>query len=134
MNTKSNQQDKVFMFFWYLIVFISVLYYQSFYLDSFIYLILIATLPTLSYTFDSDLSVWKSLQNRTSEQIKAEKKMYNQYGGDWITKEGYDEKNKYIFLITRFIKNLLNWLFVLCTFISPMFFALEFILFKNVYF
>ena len=74
MNTKSNQEDKVFMFFWYLIVFISVLYYQSFYLDSFIYLILIATLPTLSYTFDSDLSVWKSLQNRTSEQIKAEKK------------------------------------------------------------
>ena len=119
MNTRFNQQDKVLIFFWYLIVFISVLYYRSFYLDTFIYLILIATLPTLSYTFDSDLSVWKSLQNRTSEQIKAEKKMYNQYGGDWITKEGYDEKNKYIFLITRFIKNLLNWLFVLCTFISP---------------
>ena len=119
MNTKFNQQDKIFMFFWYLIVFISVLYYQSFYLDSFIYLILIATLPTLSLTFDSDISVWKSLQNRTSEQIKAEKKMYNQYGGDWRIKEGYDEKNKYIFLITRFIKNLLNWLFVLCTFISP---------------
>ena len=119
MNTKSNQQDKIFMFFWYLIVFISVLYYRSFYLDSFIYLILIATLPTLSYTFDSDLSVWKSLQNRTSEQIKAEKKMYNQYEGDWRIKEGYDVKNKYIFLIIRFIKNLLNWLFVLCTFISP---------------
>lgn len=119
MNTKFNQQDKVFMFFWYLIVFISVLYYRSFYLDTFIYLILIATLPTLSYTFDSDLSVWKSLQNRTSEQIKAEKKMYNQYEGDWRIKEGYDVKNKYIFLITRFIKNLLNWLFVLCTLISP---------------
>lgn len=119
MNTRFNQQDKVLIFFWYLIVFISVLYYRSFYLDTFIYLILIATLPTLSYTFDSDLSVWKSLQNRTSEQIKAEKKMYNQYGGDWRIKEGYDEKNKYIFLITRFIKNLLNWLFVLCTFISP---------------
>ena len=119
MNTKSNQQDKIFMFFWYLIVFISVLYYRSFYLDTFIYLILIATLPTLSYTFDSDLSVWKSLQNRTSEQIEAEKKIYNQYEGDWRIKEGYDVKNKYIFLITRFIKNLLNWLFVLCTFISP---------------
>ena len=119
MNTKFNQQDKVFMFFWYLIVFISVLYYRSFYLDTFIYLILIATLPTLSYTFDSDLSVWKSLQNRTSEQIKAEKKMYNQYEGDWRIKEGYDVKNKYIFLIIRFIKNLLNWLFVLCTLISP---------------
>ena len=119
MNTKFNQQDKVFMFFWYLIVFISVLYYRSFYLDSFIYLILIATLPTLSFTFDSDISVWKSLQNRTSEQIKAEKKMYNQYEGDWRIKEGYDVKNKYIFLIIRFIKNLLNWLFVLCTLISP---------------
>ena len=119
MNTKSNQQDKVFMFFWYLIVFISVLYYRSFYLDSFIYLILIATLPTLSYTFDSDLSVWKSLQNRTSEQIKAEKKMYNQYGGDWRIKEGYDVKNKYIFLIIRFIKNLFTCLFIICTFISP---------------
>ena len=119
MNTKSNQQDKIFMFFWYLIVFISVLYYQSFYLDSFIYLILIATLPTLSYTFDSDLSVWKSLQNRTSEQIKAEKKYYNKYEGDWRIKEGYDVKNKYIFLIIRFIKNLFNWLFILCTFISP---------------
>ena len=119
MNTKSNQQDKIFMFFWYLIVFISVLYYRSFYLDTFIYLILIATLPTLSYTFDSDLSVWKSLQNRTSEQIKAEKKMYNQYEGDWRIKEGYGVKNKYIFLIIRFIKNLLNWLFVLCTLISP---------------
>ena len=119
MNTKSNQQDKIFMFFWYLIVFISVLYYQSFYLDSFIYLILIATLPTLSLTFDSDISVWKSLQNRTPEQIKAEKKYYNKYEGDWRIKEGYDVKNKYIFLITRFIKNLLNWLFVLCTFISP---------------
>ena len=119
MNTKSNQQDKIFMFFWYLIVFISVVYYQSFYLDSFIYLILIATLPTLSYTFDSDLSVWKSLQNRTSEQIEAEKKIYNQYEGDWRIKEGYDVKNKYIFLIIRFIKNLLNWLFVLCTLISP---------------
>ena len=119
MNTKSNQEDKVFMFFWYLIVFISVLYYQSFYLDSFIYLILIATLPTLSYTFDSDLSVWKSLQNRTSEQIKAEKKYYNKYEGDWRIKEGYDVKNKYIFLIIRFIKNLFNWLFILCTFISP---------------
>ena len=119
MNTKSNQQDKVFMFFWYLIVSISVLYYRSFYLDSLIYLILIATLPTLSYTFDSDLSVWKSLQNRTSEQIKAEKKIYNPYGGDWRITEGYDVKNKYIFLIIRFIKNLLNWLFVLCTFISP---------------
>ena len=119
MNTKSNQQDKIFMFFWYLIVFISVLYYQSFYLDSFIYLILIATLPTLSYTFDSDLSVWKSLQNRTSEQIKAEKKIYNQYEGDWRIKEGYDVKNKYIFLIIRFIKNLFFWLFILCTFISP---------------
>ena len=119
MNTKSNQQDKIFMFFWYLIVFISVLYYRSFYLDTFIYLILIATLPTLSYTFDSDLSVWKSLQNRTSEQIEAEKKIYNQYEGDWRIKEGYGVKNKYIFLIIRFIKNLLNWLFVLCTFISP---------------
>ena len=119
MNTRFNQQDKVLIFFWYLIVFISVLYYRSFYLDTFIYLILIATLPTLSYTFDSDLSVWKSLQNRTSEQIKAEKKMYNQYEGDWRIKEGYDVKNKYIFLITRFIKNLLNWLFVLCTLISP---------------
>ena len=119
MNTKFNQQDKVFMFFWYLIVFISVLYYRSFYLDSFIYLILIATLPTLSYTFDSDLSVWKSLQNRTSEQIEAEKKIYNQYEGDWRIKEGYGVKNKYIFLIIRFIKNLLNWLFVLCTLISP---------------
>jgi len=119
MNTRFNQQDKVLIFFWYLIVFISVLYYRSFYLDTFIYLILIATLPTLSYTFDSDLSVWKSLQNRTSEQIKAEKKMYNQYGSDWRIKEGYDVKNKYIFLIIRFIKNLLNWLFVLCTFISP---------------
>jgi len=119
MNTKSNQQDKIFMFFWYLIVFISVLYYRSFYLDTFIYLILIATLPTLSYTFDSDLSVWKSLQNRTSEQIEAEKKIYNKYEGDWRIKEGYDVKNKYIFLITRFIKNLLNWLFVLCTLISP---------------
>ena len=119
MNTKSNQQDKIFMFFWYLIVFISVLYYRSFYLDTFIYLILIATLPTLSYTFDSDLSVWKSLQNRTSEQIEAEKKIYNQYEGDWRIKEGYGVKNKYIFLIIRFIKNLLNWLFVLCTLISP---------------
>ena len=119
MNTKSNQQDKVFMFFWYLIVFISVLYYQSFYLDSFIYLILIATLPTLSLTFDSDISVWKSLQNRTSEQIKAEKKMYNQYGGDWRIKEGYDVKNKYIFLIIRFIKNLFTCLVIICTFISP---------------
>ena len=119
MNTKFNQQDKVFMFFWYLIVFISVLYYRSFYLDSFIYLILIATLPTLSLTFDSDISVWKSLQNRTSEQIKTEKKIYNKYEGDWRIKEGYDVKNKYIFLIIRFIKNLLNWLFVLCTLISP---------------
>ena len=119
MNTKFNQQDKVFMFFWYLIVFISVLYYRSFYLDSFIYLILIATLPTLSYTFDSDLSVWKSLQNRTSEQIEAVKKIYNQYEGDRRIKEGYGVKNKYIFLIIRFIKNLLNWLFVLCTLISP---------------
>ena len=119
MNTKSNQQDKIFMFFWYLIVFISVLYYQSFYLDSFIYLILIATLPTLSYTFDSDLSVWKSLQNRTSEQIKAEKKIYNPYGGDWRIKEGYDVKNKYIFLIIRFIKNLFTCLVIICTFISP---------------
>ena len=119
MKNKFNQEDKVFMFFWYLIVFISVLYYQSFYLDSFIYLILIATLPTLSYTFDSDLSVWKSLQNRTSEQIEAEKKICNQYEGDWRIKEGYDVKNKYIFLITRFIKNLFNWLFILCTFISP---------------
>ena len=119
MNTKSNQQDKIFMFFWYLIVFISVLYYRSFYLDTFIYLILIATLPTLSYTFDSDLSVWKSLQNRTSEQIEAEKKIYNQYEGDWRIKEGYGVKNKYIFLMIRFIKNLLNWLFVLCTLISP---------------
>ena len=119
MNTKFNQQDKVFMFFWYLIVFISVLYYRSFYLDTFIYLILIATLPTLSYTFDSDLSVWKSLQNRTSEQIKAEKKMYNQYEGDWRIKEGYDVKNKYIFLIIRFIKNLFTCLFIICTFISP---------------
>ena len=119
MNTKSNQQDKIFMFFWYLIVFISVLYYRSFYLDTFIYLILIATLPTLSYTFDSDLSVWKSLQNRTSEQIKAEKKMYNQYEGDWRIKEGYDVKNKYIFLIIRFIKNLFTCLLIICTFISP---------------
>ena len=119
MNTKSNQQDKIFMFFWYLIVFISVLYYQSFYLDSFIYLILIATLPTLSLTFDSDISVWKSLQNRTSEQIKAEKKIYNPYGGDWRIKEGYDVKNKYIFLIIRFIKNLFTCLFIICTFISP---------------
>ena len=119
MNTKSNQQDKVFMFFWYLIVFISVLYYRSFYLDSFIYLILIATLPTLSYTFDSDLSVWKSLQNRTPEQIKAEKKYYNKYEGDWRIKEGYDVKNKYIFLIIRFIKNLFTCLFIICTFISP---------------
>ena len=119
MNTKFNQQDKVFMFFWYLIVFISVLYYQSFYLDSFIYLILIATLPTLSLTFDSDISVWKSLQNRTSEQIKAEKKYYNKYEGDWRIKEGYDVKNKYIFLIIRFIKNLFTCLFIICTFISP---------------
>jgi|TARA_B110000037_G_C17100478_1_gene497757 hypothetical protein len=119
MNTKSNQQDKVFMFFWYLIVFISILYYRSFYLDSFIYLILIATLPTLSLTFDSDISVWKSLQNRTSEQIKAEKKYYNKYEGDWRIKEGYDVKNKYIFLIIRFIKNLFTCLFIICTFISP---------------
>ena len=119
MNTKSNQQDKVFMFFWYLIVSISVLYYRSFYLDSLIYLILIATLPTLSYTFDSDLSVWKSLQNRTSEQIKAEKKIYNPYGGDWRITEGYDVKNKYIFLIIRFIKNLFTCLLIICTFISP---------------
>jgi len=119
MNTKSNQQDKVFMFFWYLIVFISVLYYQSFYLDSFIYLILIATLPTLSLTFDSDISVWKSLQNRTPEQIKAEKKYYNKYEGDWRIKEGYDVKNKYIFLIIRFIKNLFTCLVIICTFISP---------------
>jgi len=119
MNTKFYQQDKLLIFFWYLIVFISVLYYRSFYLDTLIYLILIATLPTLSYTFDSDLSVWESLQNRTSKQIKAEKKLYNRYGGDWRIKEGYDEKNKYIFLIKRFIKNLLNWLFVLCTLISP---------------
>ena len=119
MNTKSNQQDKIFMFFWYLIVFISVLYYQSFYLDSFIYLILIATLPTLSLTFDSDISVWKSLQNRTPEQIKAEKKYYNKYEGDWRIKEGYDVKNKYIFLIIRFIKNLFTCLVIICTFISP---------------
>ena len=119
MNTKSNQQDKVFMFFWYLIVFISILYYRSFYLDSFIYLILIATLPTLSLTFDSDISVWKSLQNRTPEQIKAEKKYYNKYEGDWRIKEGYDVKNKYIFLIIRFIKNLFTCLFIICTFISP---------------
>ena len=119
MNTKSNQQDKIFMFFWYLIVFISVLYYQSFYLDSFIYLILIATLPTLSLTFDSDISVWKSLQNRTPEQIKAEKKYYNKYEGDWRIKEGYDVKNKYIFLIIRFIKNLFTCLLIICTFISP---------------
>ena len=119
MNTKSNQQDKVFMFFWYLIVFISVLYYRSFYLDSFIYLILIATLPTLSLTFDSDISVWKSLQNRTPEQIKAEKKYYNKYEGDWRIKEGYDVKNKYIFLIIRFIKNLFTCLLIICTFISP---------------
>ena len=119
MNTKFNQQDKVFMFFWYLIVFISVLYYQSFYLDSFIYLILIATLPTLSLTFDSDISVWKSLQNRTPEQIKAEKKYYNKYEGDWRIKEGYDVKNKYIFLIIRFIKNLFTCLVIICTFISP---------------
>ena len=119
MNTKFNQQDKVFMFFWYLIVFISVLYYQSFYLDSFIYLILIATLPTLSLTFDSDISVWKSLQNRTSEQIKTEKKIFNPYGGDWRIKEGYDVKNKYIFLIIRFIKNLFTCLLIICTFISP---------------
>jgi len=119
MNTKSNQQDKVFMFFWYLIVFISVLYYRSFYLDSFIYLILIATLPTLSFTFDSDISVWKSLQNRTPEQIKAEKKIYNKYGGDWRIKEGYDIKNKYIFLIIRFIKNLFTCFVIICTFISP---------------
>ena len=119
MNTKSNQQDKIFMFFWYLIVFISVLYYRSFYLDTFIYLILIATLPTLSFTFDSDISVWKSLQNRTSEQIEAEKKIYNQYEGDWRIKEGYGVKNKYIFLIIRFIKNLFFWLFIICTFISP---------------
>ena len=119
MNTKSNQQDKVFMFFWYLIVFISVLYYRSFYLDSFIYLILIATLPTLSLTFDSDISVWKSLQNRTSEQIKTEKKIFNPYGGDWRIKEGYDVKNKYIFLIIRFIKNLFTCLVIICTFISP---------------
>ena len=119
MNTKFNQQDKVFMFFWYLIVFISVLYYRSFYLDSFIYLILIATLPTLSLTFDSDISVWKSLQNRTPEQIKAEKKYYNKYEGDWRIKEGYDVKNKYIFLIIRFIKNLFTCLVIICTFISP---------------
>ena len=119
MNTKFNQQDKVFMFFWYLIVFISVLYYRSFYLDSFIYLILIATLPTLSLTFDSDISVWKSLQNRTSEQIKTEKKIFNPYGGDWRIKEGYDVKNKYIFLIIRFIKNLFTCLLIICTFISP---------------
>ena len=119
MNTKSNQQDKVFMFFWFLIEFISVLYYRSFYLDSFIYLILIATLPTLSLTFDSDISVWKSLQNRTPEQIKAEKKYYNKYEGDWRIKEGYDVKNKYIFLIIRFIKNLFTCLLIICTFISP---------------
>tara|TARA_B100001057_G_C22526350_1_gene823998 strand:- start:293 stop:571 length:279 start_codon:yes stop_codon:yes gene_type:complete len=75
----------------------------------------IAALPTLSFTKD-DLDVWNYYHNRTPKIIKLEKKLFGKL--DWRKEEGFNEKNKYFFLLKRFVYNLLLWSINICGLLS----------------
>ena len=112
------ESDNVFMFFSYLIVGSSFYYFRSFYLDVGIYIVLFALLPTLSYTH-SDLSIRKHFISRTKSQIDFDQSYFKKSKKkEWRIKDGYSQKNINIFLINRFVRNLINWCLVICLLIS----------------
>lgn len=109
--------DKIIIYCIYLLIFISIYFFRSFYFDIKGLLIVfgIAALPTLSFT-KSDLDAWNYYHSRTPKRIKLEKKLFGKL--DSRKEEGFNEKNKYFFLLKRFVYNLLLWSIIICGLLS----------------
>ena len=122
MNNKIS--DKIIIYSVYSLIFISIYFFRSFYFDikGILIIFVLAILPTLSFTKD-DLYVWNDYHNRTQKRVKLEKKLFGKL--DWRKEEGYNEKNKYIFLIKRFVINLFYWSIVFCALLSILLIFIE---------
>jgi hypothetical protein len=110
-------------FLFYFVAIASMYYFKSFFLGAYSLIILIALLPSISFTKD-DLTTRKYYLSRNSDQIKREKLMFKkQKIKDWRIAEGFGQKNIYFFLIITFIKNFVSW-FVTIYFILAMCFVI----------
>jgi len=112
------QLDSLFICIYFLIISLTIYYFRSVFYHGGIYIILIALLPTLSFTND-DLLIRKHFINRNASQIKSDNAHFKKNKTkDWRIKGGYNQKNKYIFLFNRFLKNFISSTFIICTIIS----------------
>ena len=107
------KSDSLITIIYFFIIILLTYYFRSFFSIVGIYVIIIALLPALSFTYD-DLQIRKYFINRNNNQIRSDKAYFKKIKTkDWRVKEGYGQKNKYFFLLNKFLSNVIGSIFVI---------------------
>lgn len=88
-----------------LFVALSFLFNQAFFIELSYYLIPLASIFSLSFTYD-DYTAWKHYHSRTKKEINYDKKWFAEHNQkDWRVEENFGIKTTFLFISIKFLEN-----------------------------